>query len=172
MITVFSGTNRPDSNTLLVATQYCSLLSAAGLENQLLDLQSLPRDFAFTDLYGNRSTPMEGILKQYIENVEKFVFVVPEYNGSFPGVMKTLIDGIHPKFFRDKKAALIGLASGHAGNLRGLEHLTGILHYLKVHVHYNKLKLSDIDNLMHNGRVVQEKALHQLTDHAAIWLKW
>lgn len=172
MITIFSGTNRPDSNTLAVATQYGSLLTALGLENQLLDLQQLPHDFAFADLYGKRSPKMEIIVKQYIENVEKFVFVAPEYNGSFPGVLKTLIDGMHPRLFRDKKAALIGISSGHAGNLRGLEHLTGILHYLKVHVHYNKLKLSDIDNLMHEGKVEHEKALHQMNDHAAIWLKW
>ena len=40
---------------------------------------------------------------------------------------------------------LVGISDGRAGNLRGIEHMTAILHYLKVHVHYNKLILSKIN---------------------------
>jgi hypothetical protein len=39
---------------------------------------------------------------------------------------------------------LTGLADGRAGNLRGLEHMTGILQYLHVHVYWDKLPLSRI----------------------------
>jgi NAD(P)H-dependent FMN reductase len=44
-----------------------------------------------------------------------------------------------------KKAMLVGVADGRAGNLRGLDHMTNILHYLKMHVLYNKLPLSRIN---------------------------
>ena len=38
---------------------------------------------------------------------EKFVFIVPEYNGSFPGVLKTFIDGLaFPDTFEQKKNVL------------------------------------------------------------------
>ena len=42
---------------------------------------------------------------------------------------------------------LVGVADGRAGNLRGMEHLTGILQYLKLHVYHNKLPISVINKV-------------------------
>jgi chromate reductase, NAD(P)H dehydrogenase (quinone) len=44
-----------------------------------------------------------------------------------------------------KKAMLVGVADGRAGNLRGLDHMTNILNYMKMNVLYNKLPLSRIN---------------------------
>jgi NAD(P)H-dependent FMN reductase len=144
MTTIISGTNRPDNYTISIASLFSEMLTGLGVQNQVLDLRALPKDFAFNDLYDSKSPTFESIIRQYITEADKFIFIAPEYNGSIPGVLKTFIDGIPPKNWTDKKALLIGLSDGHAGNMRGLEHLTGILHYLKVHVHYNKTKLSYI----------------------------
>ena len=71
---------------------------------------------------------------------------MPEYNGSFPGILKLIIDNTHiRKCWWYKKAAIVGLADGRGGNLRGIDHFTGILHYLKMNVLYNKLPLSRIN---------------------------
>ena len=41
---------------------------------------------------------------------QKFVIIVPEYNGSFPGVLKTFFDGLKfPSTFTDKNCALVGI---------------------------------------------------------------
>lgn len=80
---------------------------------------------------------------------EKFVFIMPEYNGSFPGILKLMIDNSDiRKCWWHKKAAIVGLADGRGGNLRGIDHFTGILHYLKMNVLYNKLPLSRINEEM------------------------
>ena len=72
---------------------------------------------------------------------------MPEYNGSFPGVLKVLFDITNIKeCWWHKKALLVGLADGRGGNLRGIEHMTNILHYLKMNVHYNKLPISKINS--------------------------
>ncbi len=77
----------------------------------------------------------------------KFVFIMPEYNGSFPGILKLLMDNSDiKKCWWHKKAAMVGVADGRGGNLRGLEHMTNILHYLKMNVLYNKLPLSRIND--------------------------
>ena len=47
-----------------------------------------------------------------------------------------------------KKALLTGVASGRAGNLRGMDHLADTLHYLKMNVYYNKLPISSINQVM------------------------
>ena len=51
-----------------------------------------------------------------------------------------------------KKALLTGVSTGRAGNLRGMEHLTGILHYMRVIVHPNKFPISVVDRLFNDQR--------------------
>lgn len=152
-ITVISGTNRPDSYTHLVSQEYAKMLSEGGVEVKLLSLQELPNDFISSDLYGKRSERMERLLAEFINNVNKFVFVVPEYNGSYPGIVKLFLDGIPPRMWATKKASIVGVSTGQAGNLRGQEHLTGVLNYLKVNVHFNKPKLSHVDKLFNEDRI-------------------
>jgi chromate reductase, NAD(P)H dehydrogenase (quinone) len=43
---------------------------------------------------------------------------------------------------------LTGVSSGRAGNLRGMEHLTGSLLHLKMTVHPNRLPISSIHTLL------------------------
>jgi NAD(P)H-dependent FMN reductase len=57
----------------------------------------------------------------------------------------------YKKTWWGKKALLTGVATGRGGNLRGLEHLTSILHYLRVVVHPNKLPISLVHNVMHGS---------------------
>jgi NAD(P)H-dependent FMN reductase len=123
-----------------------------GIDAQVLSLAQLPTDFLFSDLYNHRSEAFEAILSEFVNPVDKFIFVVPEYNGSYPGVLKVFLESMPPKTWMDKKALIVGVSDGHAGNLRGQEHLTGVLHYLKMHVHYNKPKLSSIEKLMNENR--------------------
>lgn len=65
----------------------------------------------------------------------------------FPGVLKLMMDNSDiKKCWWHKKAMLVGVADGRGGNLRGIEHMTNILHYLKMHVLYNKMPLSRIND--------------------------
>ncbi|WP_129714605.1 NADPH-dependent FMN reductase [Pedobacter sp. SYP-B3415] len=133
MITILSGTNRPGSNSLKVAQYYQRILEQRGMETRLLSMEALPADLIATDLYGKRSAAFQPI-QDLVSATSKFLFVVPEYNGSFPGVLKTFIDACtFPSSFYDKKAALVGLSSGKYGNIRGVEHFAGICSYLHLH---------------------------------------
>lgn len=134
MITIVSGTNREGSNTLKLSRYYQRQLKAKGFEAELLSLCDLPHDLIFTDLYGKRSEDFK-IIQDKVSASNKFIFVIPEYNGSFPGVLKTFVDACtFPDSFFGKKAALVGLSSGKYGNIRGVDHFTGICHYINLHV--------------------------------------
>lgn len=144
MVTIISGTNRPNSNTLKVATYYQNQLSVKGLNTTLLDLQNLPANLIGSDLYGQRSPEFEKI-QQLISQTTKFIFVIPEYNGSFPGVLKVLIDACaFPESFYDKKACLVGISSGKYGNIRGIEHFNGVCAYLHLNVMPLRLHIANI----------------------------
>ena len=51
----------------------------------------------------------------------------------------------------------MGLASGRSGNVRGLDHLTGILHYLGSEVYSAKVYLSLVNHsLSETGELVND----------------
>ena len=132
MIAVISGTNRPRSTTRRVADFYLQYLAAHHAPATLVDLADLPADFTTTALYGNvGQNPAFNALAARAAAASKLVFIVPEYNYSFPGVLKAFIDGLpYPGGIRYKKAALVGLAAGAQGGAVALSHLTDVLHYL------------------------------------------
>lgn len=158
MITIISATNRPNSNSLKIAKNYAQLMEKQGVKSKLFSLESLPNDFIVTDLYNKRSENFQQLLDEYIIPAKKFVFIVPEYNGSFPGILKTFIDAIHPDINRGKMVALVGVASGRAGNLRGLDHLTGILHYLGMHILPQKQPISSVLTLLSEDGTLKDEA--------------
>lgn len=143
MICIISGTNRPGSATKRVAQSYRTILNEKKIENKLLDLQDFSSDMFYSDMYAERKGKILSIQKEYLMPAEKFLFVVPEYNGSFPGIVKLLIDASQiGECWAGKKAAITGVAAGRAGNLRGIDHLTNILNHIKINVLFNKLPIS------------------------------
>ena len=73
---------------------------------------------------------------------DRVVIFVPEYNGSFPGVLKAFIDGLpYPGGLRGKKAALVGLSDGPTGAGPALSHLTDVLMYLGTAVLPQRVRL-------------------------------
>ncbi len=149
MITIIAGTNRPDSKTLLIANYYYDWLKAQSLDVHLLSLEHKQ--------VWERGASMLALEKEFLIPAQKFVFIMPEYNASFPGILKLMIDNSDiKKCWWYKKAALVGISDGRAGNLRGLEHMTAILHYMKVNVLYNKLVLSRInDEIDTTGKLIK-----------------
>lgn len=144
MVTIIASTNRLNSSTLKVSRYYQARLKEKGLETNLLSLLDLPADFINTDLYGKRSEAFKPI-QEMIHQTEKFLFVIPEYNGSFPGVLKVFIDACDfPHSFYDKKAALVGLSSGKYGNIRGIDHFNGVCGYVHLNVMPLRIHLANI----------------------------
>lgn len=173
MITILSGTNRPGSTTLKVAKNYLQLVEKQGVNAQLFSLEDVPHDLAFSDLFNNRSTRFQQIIDRYILPAKTIVILSPEYNGSYPGILKTFFEAIPPDMNRGKRAALIGVSDGRAGNLRGMEHLTGVLQYLQFHVHHNKLPISRVQTLMDtDGRITDESTLKVLQKHVQDVINW
>jgi chromate reductase len=160
MVTIIASTNRPGSSTLKLAQYYQKRLAQKGLKTNLLSLTELPDNLIKTDLYGKRSQEFEKI-QQLITNTDKFLFVIPEYNGSFPGVLKVFIDACSfPESFYEKKAALVGLSSGKYGNIRGIDHFTGVCHYIHLNVMPLKIHISSITKEFdESGDIIPEDTL-------------
>ncbi len=167
MITIISGTNRKDSKSDVVAKEYSRYLTEMGEENQILSMTDLPLDIIQEDMYSNHQHGIKKLYNKYIEPVDKFVFIIPEYNGGFPGVLKVFIDCVPPSMFYGKKAGLVGVSAGRAGNLRGTDQFTNVLNYLQVNVFHLKPPLSLIDTLVDDkGTITDEVTEKILREHA------
>ena len=151
MITIIAGTNRKNSNTKKITEAYQKILLEKNVESKILSLDE-------TDVY-QRNEAFIAMEKEYLLQVDKLIIVLPEYNGSFPGILKLMIDNTDVKnVWPNKKILLAGVSSGRAGNLRGMEHLTGVLLYLKANVHYNRLPLSIVHSLLNDNGVLSDEA--------------
>lgn len=169
MITIISGTNRPNSKTLQFATASLELLSEKNEDGQLLDLAAITPEWLHTSMYNPTGMAPElvELQKRFILDVDAFIVLIPEYNGSYPGMMKLFIDAIsvneYSANFKNKSFALVGVASGRAGNLRGMDHLADTIAHMGGWVLPNKLPLSGVEALLsEDGKVTDEGTLTSL----------
>lgn len=158
---IIVGTNRVGSNSRKVGSFYKSIFLSKGIDAELVTLENLSLD---------PSAPAFVSFQQdHLKPVTKFVFILPEYNGSYPGVFKSMIDITDIKScWPGKKALLVGVATGKGGNIRGLEHVTGVLNYLKVSVMPNKLPISTVDKLMDTeGKIIDTMTVNAIEQQVA-----
>ena len=88
---------------------------------------------------------------------------MPEYNGSFPGILKLLIDISDVRqCWNFKKIMLVGVANGRAGNLRGLDMMTNMCHYMKMNVYHDKLPISSVTNELENDLFKSENTINTI----------
>ncbi|MDP1575003.1 MAG: NADPH-dependent FMN reductase [Coxiellaceae bacterium] len=77
-------------------------------------------------------------LKKEIQEADAVLFVTPEYNRSFPGVLKNAIDWASRPYgknaFAKKPAAICGASPGAIGSACAQNHLKPVLNYLDMAV--------------------------------------
>jgi NAD(P)H-dependent FMN reductase len=165
MITVICTTNRTDSNTLKLAQEYVNRLQGLHASVQLLDLRKVPAQWIEDSSFGANIPEFNQVVEKYIRNADKIVLVMPEYNGGFPGYLKFFMDACDHGDWRGKKVAMMGLATGRSGNVRGVDQMTGILHYLGSEVYSKKVYLSQVNgSLSETGELTNPYTIKELTD--------
>ncbi len=134
MIAIISGTNRPGSNTRKVVTRLEAIYSALSVPVQVLDLAHLPPSIILPSVYAHKPAEFQ-LFSDTVRAAEGVVVVTPEYNGSFPGILKYFIDLLpFPESFEHRPVCLVGLAAGMWGALRSVEQLQAIFGYRNAHI--------------------------------------
>lgn len=161
--TVLTATNRLGNFTSKVAEKYAENLKGRGFDVDLKDLTTVPSDALNDGMYRKPQHPLRDFGHDIFLSSDYFIVVIPEYNGSFPGVLKLVVDACDPSIFKNKRFALAGVASGRAGNLRGLDHFTGVLHYFQAEVYSVKQPFSQIRGLLDaNQDLIDENSLQMI----------
>ncbi len=174
MLTLVIGTNRPNSKSIEIAKYYQNILTEKNVDFQTIDLTQLPADFTETALYSNNGkNQVFNILRAKIETGSKFLFFIPEYNGSFPGVLKAFIDGQgYPNPLNHKKAALVGFGDGTMGGALAVSHFTDILNYLGVSVLAQKIKIPSLKKNFVEGQITDATLQKFINEQIDLFLKF
>ena len=173
MITIIQATNRIDSNTEYISRQVEDLIRSI-YPGQIgyVSMQDLPAEILHVDPYSEKTMPdkLRAIQDQWMIPATKFIWISPEYNGSYPGVVKLFIDAISVRkcdeTFVFKKSALIGVTNGRSGNIRGLDHLSAVLIHMKSVIYPWLLPISRVHELMDEKRnIIHDATVKVLDDH-------
>ena len=127
---------------------------------EAFDISTLP---FFSQDIEKDAPPAVHDLKKQIEDSDAVLLVTPEYNRSFPGVLKNAIDwGSRPpnsNSWDHKKGAIIGASSGNIGTFGAQNHLRQVMMHLNVQMlcqpefYFNGSKAFD-----ENGKLTDEKS--------------
>ncbi len=176
-ILVLAGSARLDSVNRKVARQTVEALRDAGVEATLADLRDFPMPIYDGDLEaGEGLPPAAKALKELARGHDGFAIASPEYNGSFPALLKNALDWISRpepgertlEVFRGKVAAILSGSPGPGGGKRGLRHLRELLEMMMVRVIPRELAIARSGGAFDaDGRLMRAEDLSGLHEVAA-----
>ena len=164
MIEVIAGTNRPGSNALKVARVLEGMYHQLGAEARVLSLGDLPPEIFDPSSYAKKPDSFRPFQDRVLE-ADGLHVVTPEYNGSFPGVLKYFVDMLKfPESFEHKPVAFTGESAGAWGALRSVEQLQLIFGYRNAYILPERVWMPKInDKLSEDGsRIVDDSSRERL----------
>ena len=165
MFEIICGTNRVSSRSL----EICNLLQARneklGEQAQVMDLRDIEMSAMDSAPYTDQRP--DSLLKA-VERVNKargLIVVCPEYNGSYPGILKYFIDHWqYPQSYEARPVCFVGLG-GRFGGLRPVEHLQGVFGYRNAFIFPERVFLSNIWSVLKDGVITDETMEQLLQQH-------
>lgn len=159
MIYIISGTNRKGSKTFEVSKIVQKEFRNSGKETQIIDLCELPLDTLHEANYSKNVPARIAEVVQQLNKAEGIYLVVPEYNGSYPGILKYFIDYFsYPETFEYRPVAFVGLG-WRFGGLRPVEHLQQVFNYRNAFVFPERIFISNAPNVVIEGELKDENCL-------------
>lgn len=167
-IAVICGTSRRHRNSIKVA----KLITEVG--SRLNDIETIlvdPRDYLLP-LDGNAKEYSDPKYTEITKNADGFLIVVPEYNHSFPGSLKRLLDSERENYFR-KAVAFAGVSRGPWGGVRAIESLMVVVRELRLFPTYLDVQFPKVHRLFDkDGNLLDDAFLQRIerTFEELIWL--
>jgi NAD(P)H-dependent FMN reductase len=165
MIQIIVGTNRHGSNSAILAETVRKKFESFGKEAEIMNLNEVSWGELDHHLYGKDSVPpsMKSMVKKVNES-EGIYLVIPEYNGSFPGVLKTFIDyWDYPSSFEKRPVCFTGLG-GMFGGLRPVEHLQQVFGYRNAFIFPERIFLQNVWNILGADGILSDSVADGLLD--------
>jgi len=131
---VIEGTVRSERKSIHAARHVTDLLEERGHDAELFDMTDHDIPMMKTRRYKDPGEPPEGVelFGRMVEHADGIVIVTPEYNHSYPGALKNLIDYLYPEY-EDKPFAFVTVSGGPWGGVRTQNDLNELVLTLRGH---------------------------------------
>ena len=171
-ILAFAGSTRKGSLNQAIMKVAAEGAREAGAEVTVIDLADYQMPIFNEDEEAQYGTPEKAqAFKELLMSHDGFLIASPEYNSSYPALLKNAIDwasrmgeGEKPlQAYRGKVAGIMAASAGGLGGMRVLVVLRMLLENLGTMVVPNQKAIAKVDSLMNdNGEISDEKTIKQL----------
>ena len=165
-IAIIPGSLRKESHNKKIARIISDELVSLGVDVDFIDLNEVNLPVFNQDNENDESLTNFIDFRQRMKDADGFVICTPEYNHSYPGVLKNAIDwvsrgGMH--VMRDKYVALAGATARAGGTIRAQIALLLIFRALGSTVLTRQVHISFVQKLFdENGKLTDEKTIENL----------
>jgi NAD(P)H-dependent FMN reductase len=171
-IVVVCGTNRVGAQSRLLAHEAVAAFRDEACSVDLLDMAELPLDALTPTAYKEPSTGVADLVQRFLRS-DGAMFVIPEYNGSYPGVLKLFVDMLpYPEGFDSRPCAFVGLAAGQFKSLRAVEHFQQVAGYRNAYLFPRRLFIGASDKQFVDGRLADAELTRRLREQAIGFVKF
>lgn len=148
-IPIIHGTGRPGNSSAQVVAFVHALAEEFGFNTQVIH----PEEFA-TPVTANDGPEVEAWC-DIVQRADGFIVVTPEYNHSYPGELKILMDKAYYEY-NHKPVGMVGVSSGAIGGARVLESLLPVWNTYKLIPLRDGVYFTSIDSRFENGEPTKE----------------
>lgn len=163
-ITVVTGTARIDNISEQVGAYLATTLLAAGGDATHTAVAEHLTQAVTTPPWGvggADSTPTAW--KALVAETDVFVFILPEYNHSYPGEWKILMDSLYPEY-KGKTAYVVGVGGGQFAGARVMEHVMPVLVNFQFTIANQRLHIASASRLFAEPGVIADTATKERID--------
>ncbi|TVQ03431.1 MAG: NADPH-dependent oxidoreductase [Balneolaceae bacterium] len=162
-INILSSTDRPGSKAMNVSGYAAGILSRY-VDTEVFSLEDYPLADVAGGKYGRTPQSVNEFNSSFLD-ADGFLFVIPEYNGSFPGILKIFIDYLpFPVALERRPISLIGESSGAFGAMRAVEQFEQILKYRKAYIFPERMFIQRVDKTFDSGSGLSSDVLQKLLE--------
>lgn len=175
MILVISGTNMPGTRVVKAAREVAKIYQSQGASCEVIDLSEFNwGELNGTTYFKDKQPKWLQDLNQKTMAAKGVVMMAPEYNGSYPGILKLWIDHWqYPEAFKNRNLAIIGLGGGQYGGLRPADHLAEVFAYGESFVLPRRAYIRTVDSVItKEGQIVDEFLAKLLVEQAKEFLEF
>jgi NAD(P)H-dependent FMN reductase len=163
-ITVLNGTGRVGNQSQHVAVAIAEALKQHADSVTLTDVATHLRQPVTVPPWGEGgadSVPTEW--QTLVQTTNAFVFVLPEYNHSYPGEWKLLMDSLYKEYI-GKRAYVVAVSSGQLAGARVMEHVMPVLVNFQFRIGAARLHIANVNTAFSPEGILTDDATRERLD--------
>lgn len=157
-IGIIIGSLRKKSFSKVVGNKIIDIIKNK-VETEIIDISNL--GYYNQDL--DKNPPIEWVnYRKKLNEFDSFIFITPEYNRSFPGLIKNAIDiGTRPyndNKFSNKSALVVSQSPGEFGGIVANMDLKKVLGFLNMNIMFQpELYINSVNKSFDNGLLIDDE---------------